>query len=130
MDKAIVTAFKTPPLSGENLSVQFDQGREIRFMRYVFMPKRDGIKSQWVRVTNISNYGMRIETQVPIAIRTPASYIKGNTYRMTIRDSGGKQVHAFEQAVNWNRMLQFTIDPKDFRSPIDIKIAPIEDSKP
>jgi acyl-CoA thioesterase I len=130
MAKAIVAAFEAPPLSSENLSVQFDQGREIRFMRYVFIPQRDGIEPQWIRVATLSENGMRIETPIPIAVRTPATYSTGQTYRVTIRESGGLEIQFFEQDVNWNRMLQFTVDPQDHRSPLDIAILPVTDGEP
>jgi hypothetical protein len=130
MAKAIVAAFEAPPLSSENLSVQFDQGREVRFMRYVFILERDGIEPQWIRVSKLSKNGMRVETPIPISIRTPASYSTGQTYRVTIRESGGKEIQSFEQEVNWNRMLQFAVDPKDSQSPLDISIVPVEDGEP
>lgn len=130
MAKAIVAAFEAEPLSSENLSVQFDQGREIRFMRYVFIPKRDGIDPRWIRVSHLSKNGMLVETPIPIAVRTPATYSKGNTYRVAIRDSEGVEIQSLELEVNWNGMLQFTIDPKGSRSPLDIAIVLVKVGEP
>jgi lysophospholipase L1-like esterase len=130
MAKAIVAALEAPPMSSENLSVQFDQGREVRFMRYVFILERDGIEPQWIRVANLSKNGMSVETPIPISVRTPASYSTGHTYRVTICESDGKEIQSFEQEVIWNRMLQFTIDPKDSQSPLDISIVPVKDGRP
>jgi lysophospholipase L1-like esterase len=130
MAKAIVTAFEAPPLSSENLSVQFDQGREVRFMRYVFIPKRNGIVPQWIRVSNLSKNGMRVETPIPISVRTPATYSNGHRYRVTIRESGGKEIQSFEQEVTWNRMLRFAIEQKDSQLPLDITIEHVEDGEP
>lgn len=130
MAKAIVAAFELLPLSSENLIVQFDRGQEVRFMRYVFMPKWEGTESQWIRVTNLSKKGMQIATPVSIVVRTPSIYSKGQTYRVTIRESGGGEIQSFEQEVNWNRMLQFTIDANDSQSLLDITIVAIKVGNP
>ena len=124
MAEAIVAAFEAPPLSSENLSVQFDQGQEIRFMQYVFIPEKIGIAPKWVRFSNLSENGLKVETPIPITVRTPPHYPSGHTYRVTIRQSGGKEIQSHELEINWNRMLQFTVDPKNSQSPLEISIFP------
>ena len=130
MAEAIATAFEAHPLSSDHLSVQFDQGSEIRFMRYVFIPRWTGSESQWIRVTGLSKSGMRLETPIPIAIRTPAIYNQGETYRVTTQDAAGQLLQSIEQTVNWNRMLQLNVDPGTSPSPLKIAIAPIKELAP
>jgi len=126
MAKAIVAAFAAPPLSSSNLALQFDQGREVRFMRYVFSPQREGIEPKWTHVSQLSRSGMQINTEVPISIRTPSLYKNGTTYRIRIRNQCGKEIHSFEQKSSWHRMLQFKVEPKDLNMPLDIEITAVE----
>ena len=126
MAKAVVAAFNAPPSSPEKIALQFDQGREVRFLRYVFIPQRVGMEPEWVRITNLTKDGLQIETETPVTIRTPAIYARGKEYRVTVREPGGKEARSFELSVNWNRMLQFTIDPTGLQVPLGVTVAPVE----
>lgn len=127
MAKAIVAAFHAPPLSVNNLSLQFDQGREVRFMRYVFLPQREGIDPEWVRVKALTKEGFQIESGIPIAIRTPSMYDRGKTYRVRVCTADGKEISSEESEVAWSRMLDFTIDPKGTEGALSVIIERISD---
>ncbi len=126
MAKAIVAAFESEPLSKKNLAIQFDQGQEVRFMQYVFVPDRGGIEPRWVRVNKMSKHGIQIDTCIPLSVRTPSQYQKNATYQVVISDASGKEVHSSQQTAPWSRMLQFHIVPNDAEMPLDIKITPVE----
>ena len=126
MAKAIVAALEAPPLSPDNLAIQFDQGQEVRFMRYVFMTKREGIEPEWSKVTNLSKSGMHIETSVSLSIRTPSLYHNGKTYRILFLDNSGKEIDAIEARPGWSRMLQFKVEPKDFGEMLKIEISTVQ----
>jgi len=122
--KTIVAALNAPPLSPENADVSFDQGIEVRFLRNVFMPKREGTEPQWVHVTGINSKGMNIESKTPIAIRTAPIYPAG-TYQITIHDKSGAVVDTIASEVDWSRMQRFTFDPKGHDGPFRIEIMPM-----
>ena len=123
MAKAIVAAFEESPMSKEKPSLQFDQGQEVRFLRYVFSTHREGIEPKWTKVTQLSKNGMRIESEIPVSIRTPSHYKNGTTYRITIRNKCGKEIQSLEQKSSWHRMLEFMVEPEEVYSPLDIEIV-------
>lgn len=123
MAKAIFAAFATPALSNEKLEIQFDQGNEVRFMQYVFMPRRNGVIPQWIRISNISKNGMCVETQIPVAIRTAPIYSKG-IYTITVKDKSGVVSDLIRCELVWQQILCFTLDPKKHDGPFTVEINP------
>lgn len=123
MAKTVVAALDAPPLSPENANISFDQGAEVRFLQNVFLPKREGIEPQWVHVTGIHSNGMKIESNIPVTIRTAPIYPAG-TYRITIHDKSGAIVDTMASDQNGSQMLNFTFDPKDHEGPFRIEIMP------
>ena len=125
MAKAIVAAFESPPLSPDNPTLQFDQGQEVRFLRYVFSTQRVGIEPKWTKVSNLSKDGMRIESEIPVSIRTPSLYKNGTTYRIVIRDKCGIEIQNIEKKSSWHRMLEFTVKTPSGYEVLNIEIQAI-----
>jgi lysophospholipase L1-like esterase len=123
MAKTIVAAIEAQPQSVENAAVSFDQGTEVRFLQNVFMPKREGIKPEWVHVTNISSKGMTIESNISVAIRTAPIYAKGS-YHIGIQDKDGAVVDTVVCTADFSRTHSFVFDPKGHDGPFRIDIAP------
>ena len=121
MADAIAAAFVTPPLSGENLKVQFDHGTEVRFMQYVFIPACNGRVPQWISVSEITSDGMHVETLVPVSIRTAPIYHEG-IYVITIREKSGVVIESIRCEVNWNRMLCFNLNPSKHEESLVVEI--------
>ena len=122
MAKTIVTAIEGQPQSVENAEVSFDQGTEVRFLQNVFMPKREGIKPEWVHVANITSNGMSIESKIPVAIRTAPIYAKGS-YHVVIHAKDGAVVDDIASTADFSRTHSFVFDPKGYDGPFRIEIA-------
>ena len=90
MAKTIAATFDEPANTASNLYVSFDQGAEVRFMQYVFFPRRSVATPQWIRVMNLTPTGMRIETPALLAIRTAPIYVRGAAYRIVVRNEAGE----------------------------------------
>jgi hypothetical protein len=125
MAKAIIKALENPPLSSENLRVQFDQGPEIRFLQNVFIPKHGDDFPQWISVENINRSGMRIETKVPLSVHTAPVYTQG-TYMVSIKNESGFLINAIKVNVGWQQMVSFFLNPKEHEGPFSIEIRPVQ----
>ena len=125
MGRAVAEAFAAPPLSKEKLAVQFDQGVEVRFQSYVFNPKWDKTPA-WIRVFEISRAGMQIDTPVSLAIRTAAVYPPGTTWKIVVRAPDGKPLESLTRTVDYSRMLNFMVDPKNGLGKFVVEITEAE----
>ena len=121
MGRAVAEAFAAPPLSKDALAVQFDQGVEVRFQSYVFNPKWEKTPA-WIRVSEISRAGMRLDAPVPLAVRTAAVYPPRTTWEIVIRDEEGNPVETLKQTVDFSRMLNFTILPRNGTTKFHVQI--------
>jgi lysophospholipase L1-like esterase len=122
MAKAIVEALGVPPLSQENARIRFDQGAEIRFRQYVFLPDRQGTEPRWTAISDLSPRGMTLDSQIPITIRTAPIYPKGE-YRIEVRGKSGTVLETIQATAAWARMLTFKITPKEGEAPFQIQIT-------
>jgi sialate O-acetylesterase len=121
MARTIAAALTSPPPSAGSPTVQFDQGREVRFMQYVFMPQREDLEPRWIRVANITARGMEVETQGPLAVRTAPVYAVGR-YRVTVRDKAGLVISDASVPVTYHRMLLLDVDPGPSAGPLKIEV--------
>ncbi|MEY2599741.1 MAG: hypothetical protein RLZZ142_2000 [Verrucomicrobiota bacterium] len=122
MAQAIADALSEPPLSPENASVRFDQGTEVRFLRNVFIPERQGSAPEWISVSQISPKGMTVDTRVPLNIRTAPIYAKGD-YRIEVRGKSGAILETLKATAAWNRMLIFKVTPREGEAPFRIEMV-------
>ena len=130
MAQTIVDALSVPPLSRENARIRFDQGAEIRFLQYVFLPERQGTEPRWTSIVNLSPKGMTFDSQTPVTIRTAPIYPKGE-YRIEVRGKSGAALETIQTNAAWSRMLTFKVTPKEGETPLQIQItASTESGKP
>ncbi|MEK0446468.1 MAG: hypothetical protein RLZZ399_1789 [Verrucomicrobiota bacterium] len=122
MAEAIVDALNTPPLSRANARIRFDQGAEVRFLQYVFLPERQGTEPRWTSISNLSPKGMTLDTQTPLTIRTAPIYSKGE-YRIEIRGKSGTVLETIQTNAAWSRMLTFKVAPREGETPLEIQIT-------
>ena len=122
MAQSIVEALSAPPLSVENASIRFDQGSEVRFLQYVFLPERQGAAPQWIIVSDISRKGMLVDAEVPMTVRTAPIYGKGD-YRIEVRGKSGSVLETLHATVAWSRMLTFKFTPSEGDGPFRIEIS-------
>lgn len=127
MAKAIVDALSAPPLSRENARIRFDQGAEIRFLQYVFLPERQGTEPRWTFISNLSPKGMPLDSQTPLTIRTAPIYPKGE-YRIEVRGKSGTVLETIQATAAWSRMLIFKVTPKEGEAPLEIRITASSES--
>lgn len=126
MGETIAAALAAPPPAKP--SVRFDRGREIRFLQNVFLPAWPDESPTWIRVSDISAQGMRIETPVTLKVRTAPQYSAG-AYQITVRDQAGAVVvRALAEAKN-RRFLQFELDPVGREGPFTVEIAGLPPAK-
>lgn len=125
MARTVVAAMEAKPLSRENAAVSFDQGVEVRFLQYVFYPKREGAGASWVHIADLTAKGMTIESKAPVAIRTAPIYSAGK-YRIAIRSPVGELVSTVETTVNWSQMQSFVFDSKGKEGPFRVEILPVD----
>ena len=123
MAHSIVHAFGAPPLSVENASICFDQGPEVRFLQYVFLPERQGVAPHWISVSEISRKGMLVDAGVPMTIRTAPLYGKGD-YRIEVRGKNGALLETLHTTAAWSRMLTLQFTPHEGDGPFRIEISP------
>jgi acyl-CoA thioesterase-1 len=127
MAHSIFEALSAPALSPGNASVRFDQGAEVRFLQNVFIPERQGADPQWILVSEISSSGMRVESTIPMTIRTAPVYAKGN-YLVEVRGKSGAVIETLKTTAAWNRMLIFKFTPKEEESPFRIEISAVAEA--
>ena len=120
MAQALAAAFDASLPAGQQAEVQFDQGAEIRFLQYVFSPRRQGADPSWIRISDLTPKGMVIETTVPLSVRTAPGAPKGA--RPTARDGKGSTVALMEVKENWGGFCIFTLDPAGHDGPFTIAI--------
>ena len=127
MAKAIAEAFDSAPLSPKNLRVEFDQGRENRFMQYVFSPKWDSTDvSRWIRISELSPERIQVETSVPLTIRTKPIYKTKQNYLITLHNCD--KVEKNIVTVDWTRMITLTLKPDGINRKFNVEITPDPDS--
>lgn len=131
MAQSIVEALGDPPLSPENARIRFDQGSEVRFLQNVFLPEREGTDPRWILVSEISRNGMRVDSSVPMTIRTAPIYGKGD-YRIEVRANSGAVLETLHVTAAWSRMLIFKFTPREGEGPFRLEISamPRTDSPP
>jgi lysophospholipase L1-like esterase len=118
MAEAIAAAFAAPPARP---SVRFDHGREVRFMQNVFLPAWPDESPAWIRASDISAQGMRIETPAPLKVRTAPQYRAG-AYQITVRDKAGAVVTSAPAEAKHAGFLQFELDPVGREGPFTVEI--------
>ena len=89
-------------------------------MQYIFTPRRQGSEPQWISVSEISAKGMRIETQVPLSIRTAPVSPKGSS--VVIKDKAGVVVTPTDVRSSWGGFHIFTLDPAGHEGPFSVEI--------
>lgn len=119
MAEAVYTAFMSEPLSEKNLTVSFDQGRELRFRQWVFIPRRNDTQSSWVKAERLGNDGFQVSASMPLTVRTAPLFAQG-TYTVEIKDAAGEPVSEQQAQVTWNRLFAFTIEPGTHPMPLTV----------
>ena len=124
MAETIFRALQSEPLSPANLQVAFDQGREVRFMQYTFLPTRTNEQPNWIQMHSIGKEVLEISTPLPVKIRTAPCYAAG-TYQIEIKDATKATVATNTCRITWEKMLLLAVDPKDYKQPLVISIIPM-----
>ncbi len=123
MAQAVAAAFDGPLASRPPVQVQFDQGVEVRFLQYVFTPRRQGTEPVWIRVSEISNAGMVVETPVPLSVRTAPGVPR--PARITIQDKSGVAIEPKNVREDVRGFNIFTLDPSGHKGPFTIRYEPV-----
>lgn len=126
MAKAIVAALKNAPLNPGNLTIHFDQGSEVRFCRYSFIPRAEKqAMPNWVQVSQITRGGMLVHSAIPLTIRTAPSYSsKDNPHQVVIRDAAGAVVESVPYTVGFSQTVEINLKPKAPATALKIEIIP------
>jgi lysophospholipase L1-like esterase len=122
MAESVRAAFESEAQTSVCFDLSFDHVAEARVQAYVFIPEWGEPQEGWVNITDVTRTGMTMETDVPVKIRTPATYGKDKTYAVTIKDSAGNVI--VEQKVNtgWSGMLNFEVDSGEHKGPVTVDI--------
>ena len=67
---------------------------------------------------------MRIKTQCPIFVKTPAMY--SGQYKIVIKDDQDKIFDEFVHNVTWDRMIYFRISEKRINKNLTVEITKIK----
>ena len=129
MAQTIAAAFDSPPRSLKNLTVEFDRGQEVRFLKYVFKPEWSGKEPSWISISNLTPEGMDIETAVPLTVRTAPIYTTKDSYQVTI-SNGSDVLKLPRTTVDWTRMISFSLKPMGGTQSYKIQITPEATPKP
>ncbi|OGV73894.1 MAG: hypothetical protein A3K19_17550 [Lentisphaerae bacterium RIFOXYB12_FULL_65_16] len=121
MGEAVYAAFRSEPLSEKNLNISFDQGQDVRFRQWVFIPKRTDMQSSWAKAERLGPGGFQLITSVPLTVRTAPLFAEG-TYVVEIKDAGGERVGTQQAQVTWQRLFTITIDPGTHPMPLTVSI--------
>ena len=126
MAREVVAAFNSPAASKDKLILKFDQGRQVRFMQYVFDSKREGDDPKWVCVSDLCLSHIRIETEQPISVRTAPIYKIGESYLVKIFDKNGNVIDSLQVKIAYDRTISFTITPKVWAGPYNVEITQVK----
>ncbi|HEY3378609.1 MAG TPA: SGNH/GDSL hydrolase family protein [Armatimonadota bacterium] len=110
MADTIVKAFAVPALSKTNMRFTFDQGDEVRFMRYVFHVTRTDDNPHWTEIQRLDQEGMVISSELPLSVRTAPLY-NAKKYRIEMTDAKGTLISSTEVTPAYGGILNFTITP-------------------
>jgi len=109
--ETVVRALASKPLSPENLRLAFDQGAEIRFMSYVFLPEWRGGGRSWVKVCDMSPEGMTIDSQAPMTVHILAYKRQNVPVVISCKGKSGRELLGVQANTGGKRALRFRFEP-------------------
>ena len=124
MASTVYKAFKEEPRSKANMQLSFDQGKDVRFMRYVFIPKRAGEAPCWISFAKKDDHHFEFNTPIPLSIRIPIPDYKDGEYTLEIKDASNQVVSTSRCKVGYPKIVIIILEPKEYKLPLAVSMKP------
>ena len=122
MANAIRDAFDRRPQQPNHFALQFDALEEARIQGYVFQPEWGKSRTAMIRISEITQSGMKIEGGIPLRIRTARRYEGNSRYLIRSHDEEGALISSEELTVDWSGVMNFEVKAHPALQILEIKV--------